>query len=494
MDVAKYIKQLGSETIIYGISGTIGRFIGIFLIPLYTRVFSPADYGVIALVASLVELVSTFIVLGLDNSSGRWFYDSDDTGQRKRIISSWFWCQALMGVIAALIISLFAHQIAGSLLDSSQYATVIRVAALMIPLGTFSKVFGNWLRYQRRAWMTMIYFTTSSLGTIGLIALFVLVWGQGLVGLYWAQVTAAVLMALVVVAVFKSWIAPQYVSWTLLKEMLVFGLPLVPASIASWVRASSDRFILQMFSETSEVGLYAIAGTIASGVALITGAFQMAWGPFAFSILHEIDSVRVYSKVLSVYSLLGCLLGTAVSLFAPLFLQLLTTPDYFPAVSCVPYLAFSYLVVGAIYIVAIGSSIAKKSTPIAVSIFTGAGVNALLNFVLIPCFGREGAAFSALLSNICAVAYLYSASQKNYHIPYQLKDALICFGFSWLLIGIDHFFIPTSGLAAFGARVSMCLLFVPLAFWLRIIKPDQVGLLFAYAGCRVRKVIDYEFR
>lgn len=488
MGVAKYIKQLGRETIVYGISGTISRFIGIFLVPLYTRVFSPADYGVIALVTSLIGLLSTFIVLGLDNSSGRWFYDTDNTAQRKSVISSWFWCQTVVGLIAALIMSLFAPQIAVLLLGSPEYATVVRVAALMIPLGTFRKVLGNWLRYQRQAWMTTVYLTASSLGTIGLIALFVLVWRQGLVGLYWAQVIAAVLTALVAVAIFKSWIASQYISWKLLKEMLVFGLPLVPAGIASWVRASSDRFILQMFRETSEIGLYAVAGTIASGVALITGAFQMAWGPFAFSILHERDSVRVYTKVLSVYSLLGCLLGTALSLFAPLFLHILTPLEYFSAASCVPYLVFSYLATGAIYIVAIGSSIAKRSLPIAVSIFIGAGVNALLNFVLIPYFGKEGAAFSALVSNICSVAYLYSASQKNYHIPYQLKDVLICFGFSWLSIGIDHFFIPTWGLTAFGARAGMCLLFIPLAFWLGIIKPEQVGRLFAYAGRRIRKV------
>jgi O-antigen/teichoic acid export membrane protein len=71
VSVAKRVSQLGGETVIYGIAGTISRFIGIFLIPLYTRAFSPADYGQIAILTAFVTLLSTFIVLGLDSASGR---------------------------------------------------------------------------------------------------------------------------------------------------------------------------------------------------------------------------------------------------------------------------------------------------------------------------------------------------------------------------------------------------------------------------------------
>ncbi len=77
MSVSGHIKQLASESMIYGISGTIARSIGIFLIPIYTRIFSPSDYGIIALITALTGMIGMFIVLGLDNSSARWFYDSD---------------------------------------------------------------------------------------------------------------------------------------------------------------------------------------------------------------------------------------------------------------------------------------------------------------------------------------------------------------------------------------------------------------------------------
>ncbi len=486
MSVFDYIKQLGAETIIYGLSGAITASIGIFLIPIYTRIFSPSEYGIIALITTLTGLLGMLMVLGLDNSSARWFYDTDDIEDRKYTISSWFWCQLSTGFIIAISLLLFAPNIAILLLNSEDYAILIRIVAITLPFGTFGKVFGNWLRYQRRAWTTTIFSTISSIGTIGIIILFVLVYRWGLTGIYSAKLIAAIIAAIGAITIMKTWINPVFFSMPRLKEMLTFGLPLVPAAIASWITLSSDRFILQIFHDTSEVGLYSVAATLASGVALVTVAFQMAWGPFAFSIYREKESLNVYSQVLNLYAFLGCLLCTTLSLFAPFLLHILTTPDYYKSASCVSFLVFSYLAAGATYIMATGVSIAKKSTPIAVSIFIGAGVNIGLNFLLIPSIGKEGAAISTFIAYISASIYLYFSSQKVYPIPYQFKKALICFGLSWILIAIDYFFFPAREYSALKLRTGISLLFIPLAFWLRIIKPVHAKRLLLYAAQRLK--------
>lgn len=486
MSAFGHIKQLASESMIYGISGTIASSIGIFLIPIYTRIFSPSDYGIIALITTLTGLIGMFIVLGLDNSSARWFYDSDKVRDQKYTISSWFWCQLSVSCIIAIVLFIIAPQLSGILLKSKDHAILIRIAALTIPFGTFIKVLGNWLRYQRRAWTTSIFSTANSLGTIGIIVLFVVVYRWGLIGIYSARLIAAAITALIAVAILKTWINPVLVSWKRLKEMLIYGLPLVPAAIASWIIISSDRFILQMFHETSEVGLYSVAAALASGVALFTGAFQMAWGPFAFSIYREKESLNVYSKVFSLYALMFCFLGTAVSLFAPLLLRILTTPEYYKANSCIPYLVFSYIAIGATYVISIGSGIVKRSTPIAIGIFIGAAVNIILNFLLIPHYAKEGAAIATLISYLGVLIYRYPVSQRDYRIPYQAWHMVLCFGFSWVLIGIDHLFIPTWNFTAFGLRAGMCLLFIPLAFWLGIIKPVHAKRVFYYAAQRLR--------
>ena len=51
--------------------------------------------------------------------------------------------------------------------------------------------------------------------------------------------------------------------------MLAFGLPLVPAAFTGWVIAVSDRIVLGKLSSFEEVGLYAVAGSVASVITFL---------------------------------------------------------------------------------------------------------------------------------------------------------------------------------------------------------------------------------
>lgn len=470
------LKRLGGETLIYGVSSTLSRLITLFLVPLYTRAFPPSEYGYITIVNALVALLSAFIVLGLDSASARWYYDTEDPVRRQRLVSSWFWCQIALGVFVTATLLILAQPLAARLLDDPARAPVIALAALVILLSTFSRVLGNWLRYQRRAWTATIFFTFNSLVIIGGIVLFVVALRQGITGLYTGQVGAGLLTGIVAVALLRSWIAPRRVSLPLLREMLVYGLPLVPAALASWVTLSADRFILKGFVAPSEIGLYGAASALASGVMLVTGAFQMAWPPFAYSIADQPGARQVYARVLSLYALGGSLLATAITLFAPLLLRFLTTPEYYPAYTSVPFLAFGYLAMGAMYVTAMGANLAKKSGPVALSIFAGALVNTVLNLVLIPVLGKEGAAIATLVAYIAVAAYLYWASQRLYAIPYRPWDVLACLALSAALILLDRLLLSgTSGVGPHLVRAGMCLTFIPLAFGLRIVRPEHVA-------------------
>jgi O-antigen/teichoic acid export membrane protein len=479
MTTRKYLSRLAGESAIYGISGTIARFIGVFLIPVYTRVFSPSEYGVVTLIDTFTGLIAIFVVLGLDNSSARWFYDTAEMHHRKVTIASWFWCQFGVGCAASIVLFSFAPQVSLLLLGSAGHAALIRLAAFVIPLGALVKLTGSWLRYQRRAWTTSIFSTINTLGIIGLTVLFVLYYRWGLTGIYSARLIWGAVIAVVAAVILGSWIAPTHFSWGRLKPMLIFGLPLVPAAIASWVQASSNRLILQGFWDKSEVGLYAIAVSVSSGVALFADAFRQAWGPFAYSILKEEHARAGYARVLTAYAFVGCFLSTGVSLFSMVIFSVLTTQKYFAAASSVPFLTFTFVIDGSLSIAALGPSIVKKSMPIATSIFVAALASLLFNFALVPFLGRDGAAIASMLSSLAAVAYLFPVSQKSYPIPYRFGPVLLSAGFSWVLIAVDKFLVPDTGALALALKAGMCLLFVPLAFLVGLVHPHHLKNLFS---------------
>jgi O-antigen/teichoic acid export membrane protein len=470
MSVKKRLLQLASESAIYGLSGVIASFIGIFLIPIYTRIFTPKDYGVISLLTVFASLVGMIAVLALDNSSARWFYDTDELEHRHTTISTWFWCQLCFSSILALIIVFLAADISFWLTNSPQYANLVRLVGIGVPVATSSTVLGSWLRYQRRPTMSVVFSISRTLANIGLVIVFVVVLRRGLTGLFTANLMIGIIFGILSIVFLKSWVSPSTFSRKRLRAMLHYALPLIPAALGLWVMMGMDRIMLEHFANISEVGLYSIAASVASLIGLITAAFTQAWGPFAYSILKEQNSGQVYSKVLDLYSFFGCAVCTALALYAPLILSVFTTKAYYPAASTVGLLAFGTLLNGSRFIASLGCGIVKKSIPSAISVAIGAGLNLILNLILDPHYGRNGAAFATTLSWAASVVYLFWASQRYYPIPYRWLTALLPVIVSICLILLDHLLITGNDLIANLFRAALIFAFVPLGISLGILR------------------------
>jgi O-antigen/teichoic acid export membrane protein len=486
MGVASRLRQLGGETVVYGLSNTLLRFVSLFLVPFYTRVFTPADYGVMSVLGAAVALLTTFTVLGLDFASGRWYYDTADESRRRSIISSWFWIQLTVSTTIAVLVHAFAGEVSFLLLDSREYALLVILAVWTVPLWTFSKIVGNLLRFQHRAWLTMGFMTFSALLNVAVIMTFVLALRQGLAGMFWGQLAAAGVVAVAGALLLGRWIAPAGVRRGLSVEMLTFALPLVPAALASWVTASANRFILQYFASAEEIGLYSIGVALASAVALGTNAFQLAWTPFALSIHQDVNARSVYARVFSLYLLIGCLGCTGLALFTPLILRILTTPQYYPAASSVAALGFGNLAVGLTYIAMIGANIAKKSAPVAASIFLGAAVNTALNFALIPWLGRDGAAAATLLAYLAAALFLFAYSQRVYSIPFRFGHLVGLAAVSAVAILVNQTLLPAQGWAGDGLRLLLCAAFIPAGLLLGVVTPAELRALWGRLARRIR--------
>jgi O-antigen/teichoic acid export membrane protein len=468
-----YIRQLGSDTLVYGIAGTINRFLNILLIPVYTRFFSPSDYGALAITLSFHTLL-TLILTSLDNAAARWFFDSDDLIYRKQVIASWFWFQILLGSVLLLFVALLAGPLAKYLFNSVSHINLILLAGLFAFFSIFGKVLSNWLRFLRKPWMMLQYSLFSSVGTIGIIIIFVAVCNYGVVGTFSAQVLAGIVIALVTVFILRTWVDPRRCSSSNFKEMLTFSLPVFPATLASWITTASDRSIMPFFMNSGEIGIYFLSFQVASIIGVFDAAFQMAWGPFAMSLIGNPDSKSIYSRVLSVYVFLGCWFCLVLSLMAPVILPIIATPEYNRAASCIPMLAFFFLAIGLGNVIGIGTTIVKDSRPIAINIYIGAGISTVILFALMPIMGKEGAAIAKMIGMLVAVGYIYFASQRRFFIPYKIRDMVFSFVFAWLLIGISQW-LPLGGWTAFFIRSTLCLLFIPLGFWLSIIKPHHVS-------------------
>lgn len=463
------LKQLVGESAIYGISGIITKFIGIFLVPLYTNVFEPADYGMINILNSFFFFVGILVVFALDNSAARWFYDTEDLDDRKKTISSWFWFQLLLTAVVCSIIIGISRFLSHRLLHTNDPDLFI-VSAVSVFTGVLPIIVQNWLRMQRKAVHTVLFSLLYSLLTIGLTIHFVLFEKSGVIGVFYAVLLSNTAASVYCIFLLRSWISLKYLSAARLKEMLRFALPLIPTSIAFWVINSSSTFVLDYFHGMDEVGIFQLGITISSAVTLFTSSFQMAWGPFAFSIIQKDNAKEVYSAVLTAYAIIANFIALSVALFAYELLVVFTTPDYYEAYLVAGLLCFNSTIYSYVYIIGIGNGIVKDNKPLAISVLLSAAVTTGLLVLLTPLYSKTGTAISMIIGNLVIPVYVYFSAQKRYYIPYRTILALALCGFSfglyalYLLIRTDvgYLNVAIKGILIGGYIVSG---FVALYLW-----------------------------
>ena len=414
-----HLKQLARESAVYGLASVISRFLSILIVPVYTRMFSPRDYGVMSLVTASMVIVGIFAYLGLDSAAGRWYWDTEDDEDRKTTIASWAWCQIGTSIFLCSVIFLGADEISRHVTGSVSAATYFRLAAATLPLTTLGVVLTNWLRMLRRPWATMAFTLGINVFGILLSILLVVFLRRGLVGIYWAQLLANALATVVAAKLLGAWIDPRRLDWPRLWTMLKFALPLIPAALAFWVVGFADRYFVRFYSSTSEVGLYQIGSSLAALIALVTTAFQQAWGPFSYSIHRRPEARQVYASVFIAYAWVTCIASTGLALFAPEIIRILATKTYVGASSVVGLLAFSYVMIGFGYVAVTGPSIVKTTTPTAVAVVIAACLNIPLNVLLVPHLGKVGAATATLLSQSIVPLYVFHRAQQMYPIPFR---------------------------------------------------------------------------
>jgi O-antigen/teichoic acid export membrane protein len=205
----------------------------------------------------------------------------------------------------------------------------------------------------------------------------------------------------------------------LLKRLLIFGLPLVPAYLAGWALTFSDRFFLERYADLKQVGIYAIGYSIASVLNMVMGWFNTAWLPYGYSVANQPDVKIFYARMLTYALTLFTLISLGLSLFAREVLTLLATPSYYGAARVVPLIALAYLFYEMNYMIAFGLDLTGKTSYYAPIVGIAAVLNIVLNFSLIPSFGMMGAAVSTVASYMVMPVMAYLIVRRFYPVPYE---------------------------------------------------------------------------
>lgn len=448
--------KLFKGSLVYSLGGLAGRFIGVFLVPVYTRVFSPDQYGVIDLISTFIVFLNMLLILGLDSAVGRYYVDTENKEDRKLTASTTLYCILAFSIVVVLLLILFSNKISILLFDTPVYSTILAVALASVPFSILFASFQNLLKWNFQPGL----FASTSVGCLlvqaSFVIYFVVFLKLGILGIYVGSLVTFIIFSGIGFWLTKSNYSIMF-SYGRLKQLLYFGAPLIPLSLAHYIMTYSDRYFLKHFSGLHEVGLYGVGYKLASLISILLLGFQHAWGPFVYSTYKNNDAKQMFSKTFDFVSIAVCFAILLFSLFSKEILMVFTTQIYVEAYKVVPLIMASIAIytLGGYFSVGIG--IAKKNIHRAWSGGVAALANLVLNYLLIPSMGMIGAAIATLLSFLILGIISMVISQRYYRIEYKFRQNFAMYLAVSLIIIVAGKYI-SSDLTFDSISMKFCLL------------------------------------
>ncbi len=432
------LKKLFKESLIYGLSKYIAKFIGVFLLPLYTAVLQPSDYGILDLLGT-VSLVSMFLIVsGTDSAFAYYYFRKEFEAERSTIVSSAMWIRLIFS-FSGFIITLAGASVISEILFGADLRLFIIITGLTVAFNSIFFFLLELLRFEFRPWLYTTVATSSVLISILLTIYFVLITRQGVYGAILANCISYFVVAVIsIVYVFRNYGLRLSMSW--FSNIVKYGYPLIGTGIAVWVLTSSGRYFLAHYSDLTAVGIYAVGAKVAAIMGVVTGAFQMAWGPFSMEIQNESNAKRIYSGVFFLFSFLALLGVFYISMFSIDVLIVLTNPSYYSAKVVVPFLCLSTVLSSAYFLAVLGMNLSKKLQHTIWITASAAGLNVILNFVLTPEIGAVGASLSIMAANFFILVLTFKISQKYYFIKFDYLKVVALALPSFAVIGLSYYY------------------------------------------------------
>ena len=456
----EYLRRLATTGAAYTASSVLSKLIAVFLLPIYTAYLSPSDYGAAEVMLASVIAASIVIRLGVIEAILRFYYLAD--ADRRQVVATGFASLFWASTAAAAIALPFASPISELLLGRED-AGLARLAVLGLWTLTLWEYVLALLRLDERARLYFGLTVTNVIVTIPVTVYLVAVAELGaaaiLIGNF--AVGAAFLL-------WRLWMERRRlrlgIDPPLLRRMLRFGLPTMPAELTLYSLSFIDRILLVRLAGLAEAGLYALAIKFANGMQVLSRGFQLAFPPLAYSIADDDDARRAYSLVFTWFAAV-CAFGVAgLWLLSRTLVDVLAAPGYAAAHEAVGPLATGvalYALYLALVVILGRTGRTEFNFPATAA---GTVANVVLNLVLIPPLGILGAGLALVASYLLVLALMYVFTQRLFPVPYEWGRLALLVVVTAATIGAGEALLPTDGLLAAASRGALWLA-MPVLLW-----------------------------
>ena len=398
--------QLAKNTIVLTVGKICTQFVSFFLLPLYTALLDPSDYGTVDLISTYATLLLP--IVGLELSSGLFRFILDvrkDSKKTDCLISTAMTVthfQLAGFLLLFAVIQIFVH---------SQYKMIL---AIEIALDLYSAIL---MQISRGLGRNDIYSVASFLSASTMVAMnviFIAVMRMGIYGMFLGLILSKIITNLYLFVSLKIW---RHYHISLfdkeeLKAILRYSMPLVPNQLSWWVVGASDRLVVSHFLGVACNGLYSVANKFSSIYITFYNIFNMAWTESAALHFNDKDGEEYLNNTVNTLFPLFSSICIGITACVSLMFPVLINEQYAAAYPQIPILMMAVMCQSIIGMVSVVYTAKKMSAAIAKTSFWVALVNLSTDLLMIHFIGLYAASLSTLIAYGAMMLYRLHDVQK----------------------------------------------------------------------------------
>ena len=414
------LKKLLNQTAIYGLSSVIGRLLNYLLVPLYTRYFLPAEYGVVTELYAYVAFLVIVLTYGLETAFFRFSKKDNDV----RVVYSTTLISLIVSSIIFVVLMFISSSEISNWMGYAEHTEYIEWFAIIIALDAVSSISFARLREQDKAIRFASIRLINIFVNIGFNLYFIVHKEFGIEYIFISNLIASTTTILLLFPeMFASVWRFDKVLW---KKMIAYALPLLIAGLAGITNETMDRILLKhLLPNTeiaaSELGLYGAFYKLSIIMTLFIQTFRFAAEPFFFAQEKEGNSRKIYADVMKYFTIIMAIIFLGVTIFYDIVKGFLGSEYHdergFLVVSI---LLLANLFLGIYYNLSIWYKLTEKTKYGAYLSVFGAIITLALNFLLIPVIGFVGSAWATLACYFSMTGASYFIGRRHFSIPYQI--------------------------------------------------------------------------
>jgi len=380
---------------------------------------------------------------GLDSALMRFYSEDSDRPWKTNILSTAIWMSLLTSLILSCIIYSFSSALGKTLLSSTNYSFLIRYTAFILFFDCICHVPFALLRLEEKPFQFMGIRFINVLITFGLNIYFVAFLKMGVEGIFKSNMITSAVTATILFAFTISKIKFKF-SGSAARNLALFGLPFIPAGLATVTMEMLNRYIIEHLIGLEAVGIFSAGFKLGIFMLLVCTAFYYAWQPFFLKAGKRESSRLLFSRVLTYFVLVTLSFWVLLTAFIHEIINLkfgsfhLIGTEFQACEPLVPVILLGYVFYGINQVFLPGIYFEKKTQYLAYITIIAAIANVAANFILIPFLGILGSAFSSLFGYIILASSTLIVSQRLFKVPYEFRRVILIFVLA-MAIGVPSY-------------------------------------------------------